>query len=677
MKNRVALHCLAWICVFGLTTLSARTDVLEGRTAYSISDPNLRVAPSYVEFDCSDPNSFVSSNQEDSAIESEADPDQLPDPMDKLILAEEILNRLDSKQGTARVIVNLQKPAELQRKGKRRSRRAWQKLRREIAARQWEVQGSLSRREFRSRRRYDNLNSFSGEVTAEGLAKLLDDPRVLSIEPVLEVHAHLRQGIALINATEVRMTYSGQGMAIAIVDTGIDYNHSALGGAGFPNNKVIGGYDFGDDDPDPYAELSHGTSCAGIAAGDPNEAGDYIGGVAYGAKLYALKITQGTGGTSSSDDMVAAWDWCVTHQYDDPNCPILVISTSFGGGRYFDMCDGINSAMTMAAENANEAGITAVSSSGNDGWCESLAWPACIENVISVGAVYDAAFGTASWCVDSDSCASIHADPNCTRNWKATDSTAADKVAAYSNTSSFLDLLAPANQTYTTGTGGYVSNFGGTSASCPYTAGAVACLQSAAKSILGQYLRPEEVREILTRTGNRITDSKSDITIPRVNLANAVESIQCTGNELYLYNEGSTVLDVNDVIVPTWITLSPEPPYRIEVGSSQRLCLVADCNQCDGHDRLDVIQIYCSDPNQNGQWEELTVNQRCQATALPGDFNGDGHVDLLDYAQLSRYWLHLDCREPNWCDDADLNRDGYVNYEDLILFHSVWVKQSH
>ena len=64
-------------------------------------------------------------------------------------------------------------------------------------------------------------------------------------------------------------------------------------------------------------------------------------------------------------------------------------------------------------------------------------------------------------------------------------------VTCYSNTASFLELLAPSHDTYTTdmtGFGGYdpgdyYDEFGGTSASVPYVAGAVACLQSAAKAI--------------------------------------------------------------------------------------------------------------------------------------------------------------------------------------------------
>src|SRR5258708_22472294 len=131
-----------------------------------------------------------------------------------------------------------------------------------------------------------------------------------------------------------RSTYNGSNMAIAVCDTGIDYTHARLGGGGFPNSKVIGGYDFGDADSDPFPNMqAHGTSCAGIAAGDLGTVGDYIGGVAYGAKLYALKIFPGASGTATSAAMSAAWGWCVGHQNHEPHKPILAGSPDIGSGR--------------------------------------------------------------------------------------------------------------------------------------------------------------------------------------------------------------------------------------------------------------------------------------------------------------------------------------------------------
>jgi len=134
------------------------------------------------------------------------------------------------------------------------------------------------------------------------------------------------------------------------------------------------------------------------------ERGRYIGGVAYNAKLYALKV-EDSNGYIYNDSIVAAWNWCVSHKNDNSSYPILVISTSLGGGRYYSACDSSSGSLATAANNAVAAGITILASSGNDGYCDSIASPACLSNVISVGAVYDAPFGTYYPCISSSSCA--------------------------------------------------------------------------------------------------------------------------------------------------------------------------------------------------------------------------------------------------------------------------------
>ena len=357
-----------------------------------------------------------------------------------------------------------------------------------------------------------------------------------TIEKDRVLHTHLAQGVPLINATNLDYAETGTGVSIAVCDTGTDYTHPMLGGGGIPNGKVIGGYDFGDDDTDPMDEVGHGTCCAGIAAGDIGTTGDYVGGVAYNAKLYALKITPGTENWGYTSDMVASWEWCITHQQDDPDNPILVISTSMGSGRYLSTCDGVSTALSEAAANAVAAGITLFVSSGNDGYCDALSWPACLSDVISVGAVYDSGLGTFYPCVSADSCVTKYATADCESGYYATDSTAADIVPSYSNAASLLDLLAPSDRTYTTdisGPGGYAhgdyySAFGGTSASAPYAAGAAACLQGAAKAATGSYLTPSEVRSYLADTGSLTTDEKASVVKPRINLNGAINSALTT-----------------------------------------------------------------------------------------------------------------------------------------------------
>ena len=242
----------------------------------------------------------------------------------------------------------------------------------------------------------------------------------------------------------------------------------------------------------------------------------------------------GSGGSASDADIIAAWDWCVTHKNDDPTNPILVISTSFGGDRYTSNCDGAQSTYFTAANNAVAAGITVLASAGNEGYCDSLASPACVSSVISVGAVFDAGYASSTtFCVEPESCVSKFQDGGCFSGWGHTETPLADKVTGYSNTSGFLDILAPSHRAYTTdivgsggyNTGDYDTGFGGTSAACPYAAGAVAALQSAAQATQGRFLAPAEVRTILAMTGDLITDVKNtSIRKPRVNLGRAIRA---------------------------------------------------------------------------------------------------------------------------------------------------------
>jgi subtilisin family serine protease len=390
--------------------------------------------------------------------------------------------------------------------------------------------------------RFSYQFGFAARVTPAALQRIVADPEVVTVEPVRILQPHLAQGIPLMNAATPRSEYDGSGLSIAICDTGIDTSHPRLGGTGSSsdpifNDKVIGGYDTGDGDADPRPGVdgeAHGTACAGIAAGDTGTVADYIGGVAPGARLYAIKISHGTTGDAELDDMIAGWEWAITHQDDDPANPIMIISTSFGGFKFYSTCDSFSSGMTAAAANAAAAGITLFVSSGNDGYCDAIAWPACISHVNSVGAVYDASMGTYGFCVDAASCATKEYNAGCSTKYAAWDATAADMVTSYSNSASFLTLFAPSNDASTTdiiGTGGYAagdydSGFGGTSAACPYAAGAAAVLQSAARDRIGAYLTPAQIRQYLVNNGDSIADSKpSGITRPRVNLGDAVDAL--------------------------------------------------------------------------------------------------------------------------------------------------------
>src|ERR1051325_5100870 len=125
---------------------------------------------------------------------------------------------------------------------------------------------------------------------------------------------------------------NGAGESIAIIDTGVDYRHPALGGGFGPGHKVVAGYDFVDNDPDPMDTDGHGTGIAGIIAGsDFVYAGSRYRGIAPGANIIDLRVDDG-GAQSLLDKLIEqALQWVIDHrtQYN-----IVAVNLSEGDGEY-------------------------------------------------------------------------------------------------------------------------------------------------------------------------------------------------------------------------------------------------------------------------------------------------------------------------------------------------------
>jgi hypothetical protein len=90
------------------------------------------------------------------------------------------------------------------------------------------------------------------------------------------------------------------GKTIAIIDTGVAYTHPDLGGCLGPNCKVIGGYDFVNNDADPMDDHGHGTHVAATAAGN-----GLFKGIAPDAKILGYKVLS-AGGSGSGTAIIAA-----------------------------------------------------------------------------------------------------------------------------------------------------------------------------------------------------------------------------------------------------------------------------------------------------------------------------------------------------------------------------------
>lgn len=360
--------------------------------------------------------------------------------------------------------------------------------------------------------RYQAISGFSAEVTADGLSELAMHPYVRAIVPDVPVTKHRVEGSALMGVPPVHARgQRGAGVTVAVIDDGVDYTHPELGSTAFPNNVVIGGYDFEFRVPDPSPVLdrstgrpeSHGTSVAAIIAGRGSSGNG--AGMAPDAKIVGLRST-------TFAEVVAALDWVATnHSRFNPAIRVVNMSIGFDGMGFFTSnCDNDTNAIPMreVVGRLTTLKIAVVGSSGNETKTNSIQIPGCLTQVISVGAVYDAVLGSQGF-------------SNCTDS-----TTAADQVTCYSNSASYLQLLAPSHDARTAQAGGgHTPDFGGTSAAAPYTSGAIALLMSAfpGKNV-SEYLG------VMKQTGKIIRDPKSGVSTPRVDVDKAYQSLAGGGN---------------------------------------------------------------------------------------------------------------------------------------------------
>jgi subtilisin family serine protease len=161
--------------------------------------------------------------------------------------------------------------------------------------------------------------------------------------------------------------YTGSGITVCVVDTGIQASHVDIGG-------LTLGKDFVDDDDNPTYDSvpgspeSHGTHVAGTIVGRNNSAG--VIGVAYSANLIHVRVLTNEGGTTS--DVMAGVDFCRDNGAD-------VVNMSLGGG-----------SKSRSEENlyksVDDSDVLIVAAAGNDGRSR-LSYPAAYTNVLSVAAV--------------------------------------------------------------------------------------------------------------------------------------------------------------------------------------------------------------------------------------------------------------------------------------------------
>jgi subtilisin len=254
-------------------------------------------------------------------------------------------------------------------------------------------------------------------------------------------------GVDRIDAEKAWSTGDGSGAHIAIIDTGIDSNHSDLAGnlapAGSGNHRAwtsASGYAYDWDD-----DHGHGTHCAGIAAADHGDGG--VAGVACRATLHALKVLSSSGSGSFSN-VAAAIEYTADKGWD-------VASLSLGGGYSWAVED--------AVEYATSRGVLVVAAAGNKGpGTADTHYPSALPGVVAVGAT------------ESD-----------------------DDIADFSSTGDTVEVAAPGRTIRSTYPGGGWATMSGTSMACPHVAATGAILMALGKS-------NTEARSLLATTAEDI-----------------------------------------------------------------------------------------------------------------------------------------------------------------------------
>ncbi|MGY0691223.1 S8 family serine peptidase [Virgibacillus sp. FSP13] len=226
---------------------------------------------------------------------------------------------------------------------------------------------------------YDKL--FKGlalQGDTKNLSKMESLDFIKAVHPVKTYHAisqslpaNSEESNAVIPAAINNTPYTGEGVKVGIIDTGIDYDHPDL------TKNYQAGYDLVDLDDDPMETVAsqgmptlHGTHVAGIIA-----ANGELQGVAPDAEIYAYRAL-GPGGQGSSVQVIAALEQAVEDGVD-------IINLSLGNA-----VNGPDYPTSIAVNRAVELGVAVVIANGNSGpdnW--TVGSPATASKALSVGAL--------------------------------------------------------------------------------------------------------------------------------------------------------------------------------------------------------------------------------------------------------------------------------------------------
>ncbi|HET6514403.1 MAG TPA: S8 family serine peptidase [Thermodesulfovibrionales bacterium] len=388
-------------------------------------------------------------------------------------------------------------------------------------------------------KRFRHIPFMAIRTDEASLRRVIGNPIVSTIEEDVPGRSVISQyNITLIGAQSGEANeFTGAGQTIAILDSGIDQTHPFMSG------KIVSEACFSTNDPTdgitsfcpngltsqtgsgagvncPTSlfplDCSHGTHVAGIAAGKELTLidGSMVRGVAPGSSIMDIQVFSKVAnaalcsqvGSASPcvmtflSDMLSALDYVnnLTGTY-----AISSVNISAAGSESPTSCDAASPSFKAAVDQLRAFGIATVIASGNDGSPGGLSFPSCISSAVSIGAT------------------EYYGDIN---------NGLPEQVAPYSNSASFLSLLAPGGCLDNLTSCGILSSVpvevgawaytAGTSASAPHVAGAWALLKQKKPSA-----SVDEILATLQRTGQGVYDQKNSLIKPRIQVDAALAAL--------------------------------------------------------------------------------------------------------------------------------------------------------
>lgn len=487
-----------------------------------------------------------------------------------------------------------------------------------------------------------------------------------------------------------RYNLDGTGIKIAFLDTGVNYNLANL------QASYLGGEDFVEDDGDPLTTdpaEGHGTQIVSVAVGRGVNGGKVVG-VAYRVGFYAVKVMD-KDGVGLTTDIMSGIEWASTepHKADIISMSLGIYDEDQVGNPLWPY---IKQAYEAVCNNAYNARVILVACSGNRGYDHS-SYPAAFANVISVGG---------------------HAEDQ----------------NLYSASNGGVDIVAPGAHVYTVKPDNSAWWVWGTSIASPQAAGLIALqLQYARQNNIqpnNGYLW--EVMKHSAKDTPLITDpvykgkgkiwaARTDANDPNIGAIDLmaanwpinyrfessnyafldgnlpVYQIGCDVNQTIILENitdaiGNTVETIVNLRVTATSVHYGEPNEPNLPGNSITVFPTITAFEPNEANSITLTYSYSIPPQTipglkktklqfefNFAGDSRAIKIACNEpnsfwyAAIPGDLDINNKVDFSDYGIFARQWQQVDCNGPQWCERADIDRNGRVDWNDLQGVADHWL----